>query len=385
MTTQPIYLDYNATTPIDAAVLAEMMPFLTTEYGNPSSDHAYGLAPRRALAKSREQVAVLVGAAATEIVFTGSGSETDALAIRGAALAASTAGHSRPHVITQVTEHPAVLAACRELEVLHDVTVTYLPVDGDGLINPQDVDDAITADTVLVSIMHANNETGVIQPIARIAEITKARGVLLHSDAAQSVGKIPVDVKDLGVDLLTIVGHKMYGPKGIAALYVRAGVNLHPLIGGGGQEHGLRSGTENIASIVGLGTAAVLSQQALDAGESERLANLRDQLETALQATLPGRVHVHGHLTDRLPNTLNLHIDGSPALALLAHLPAVAASAGSACHAGQDEPSAVLIAMGLNTQDALSTIRLSLGRWSTAQDVDLAATHIAVAAQRLNP
>lgn len=381
MTSRTIYLDYNATTPIDAAVLTSMMPFLTTEYGNPSSEHAHGLAPRLALANAREQVATLVGATAAEIVFTSSGSEADALAIRGTVLAAKTSGRERVHVITQITEHPAVLAACRELEELHEVSVTYLPVAADGLVNPQDIDAAITPDTILVSIMHANNETGSIQPIACIAAITKARGVLLHCDAAQSVSKIPVDVEDLGVDLLTIVGHKMYAPKGIAALYVRSGVAIRPIIGGGGQEHGLRAGTENVAYAVGLGRAAELGGLALAAGESGRLAQLRDQLESALHAAMPGRIHVHGHRTDRLPNTLNVHIDGAPAFTLLADMPTVAASAGSACHAGRDEPSAVLIAMGLSTEDALSTIRLSLGRWTTSHEVETAATRIAEAAQ----
>lgn len=383
MTSRPIYLDYNATTPIDAAVLAAMMPFLTTEFGNPSSDHAFGAAPRQAIANAREQVAALVGANASEIVFTGSGSEADALAIRGAVLAAKTSGHARPHVITQVTEHPAVLAACRELEELHDVTVTYLPVDADGLVDPQDVDAAITPETILVSIMHANNETGAIQPIARIAAITKTRGVMLHTDAAQSIGKIPVNVDELGVDLLTVVGHKMYAPKGIAALYIRAGVTLRPIIGGGGQEHGLRAGTENVAYVVGIGAAAELAAQALVDGETNRLANLRDELEAALHAALPARVHVHCHRADRLPNTLNVHIDDAPALALLAHLPNVAASAGSACHAGQDEPSPVLTAMGLNSRDALATIRLSLGRWSTAVDVEQGAEGVALATRHL--
>ncbi|MDO8733247.1 MAG: cysteine desulfurase family protein [Actinomycetota bacterium] len=383
MTGRPIYLDYNATTPIDDRVLNAMMPFLTTEFGNPSSDHAYGAAPRQALAKARQEVATLVGASASEIVFTGSGSEADALAIRGAVLATKAAGRIQPHVITQVTEHPAVLAACRELEELHDVTVTYLPVDADGLVDPHDVEAAITSSTVLVSIMHANNETGTIQPIARIAAITKARGVLLHTDAAQSIGKIPVNVQELGVDLLTIVGHKMYAPKGIAALYVREGVTLHPIIGGGGQERGLRAGTENVAFAVGIGAAAQLATQALVDGEMERLSDLRDQLDLALQAALPGRVHVHGDQTHRLPNTLNVHIDDAPALALLAHLPDVAASAGSACHAGQDEPSAVLIAMGLNARDSLSTIRLSLGRWTTPEQVEQAAHAIGIAVQGL--
>lgn len=383
MTNRAIYLDYNATTPIDDRVLNSMMPFLTTEFGNPSSDHAYGAAPRAALAIAREQVAALVGANASEIVFTGSGSEADALAIRGAVVGAKTAGRTQPHVITQVTEHPAVLAACRELEELHDVAVTYLPVDADGLVNPDDVEAAITPNTVLVSIMHANNETGTIQPIARIAAITRARGVLLHTDAAQSIGKIAVDVDELGVDLLIIVGHKMYAPKGIAALYVRDGVALHSIVGGGGQEHGLRAGTENVAYAVGLGTAAELARQALVDGETQRLSDLRDQLESELHAALPGRVHVNGQRIERIPNTLNVHIDGAPAVALLANLPAVAASAGSACHAGQDEPSAVLLAMGLSARDALSTIRLSLGRWSTPEQVELAAHAIAKAVQGL--
>ncbi|MHB1064652.1 MAG: cysteine desulfurase family protein [Georgenia sp.] len=376
---RPMYLDYNATTPIDPRVFAAMTPYLTVEFGNPSSGHAYGGSAHRALDQARAAVAALIGAAASEIVFTASGSEADALAIRGAVLAARAAGTDHLHVITQVTEHPAVLAACRDLEVLHGVDVTYLPVDDAGRVDPGAVEAAITPGTVLVSIMHANNETGTIQPIAEISATTRARGVLLHIDAAQSAGKITVDVDDLGVDLLTVVGHKMYAPKGIAALYVRTGVPLHPIVAGGGQEHGLRAGTENLAYAVGLGRAADLAGHALAGGETARLTALRDQLEQRLHDRLPGRAHLNGHPTERLPNTLNIRIAGAPALALLAEMPAVAASAGSACHAGRDEPSPVLTAMGLHRQDALCALRLSLGRWTTTREIEAAAAAIAIA------
>ena len=241
LTGRPVYLDHNATTPVDPRVLDVIQAALTTGFGNPSSTHTYGEAPRRLLAPARAQVAALIGASAGEVVFTASGSESDALAIRGAVLARAAAVTGRPHVITQVTEHPAVLAACRYLSLWHDVDVTYLPVDRHGRVDPAEVAAAITPDTVLVTVMHAHNETGTLQPIADIAEITRLRGVLLHTDAAQSGGKVDLDIDRLGVDLLTVVGHKMYAPKGIAALYVRDGVTLEPLIGGGGQEHRCRS------------------------------------------------------------------------------------------------------------------------------------------------
>jgi len=376
-----VYLDYNATTPIDPRVAEAIMPFLTDEFGNPSSTHAYGVASRAALLRARSQVADLVNAANDAIVFVGSGSEADALAIRGAVLAAKQKGRERPHVVTQVTEHPAVLAACQELEELHGVTVTYLPVDSCGSVNPSDVAAAISPDTVLVTIMHSNNEIGTIQPIAEIAAIAHAHGALMHTDAAQSIGKIPVNVKVLGVDLLTIVGHKMYAPKGIAALYVRPGITLRPIIGGGGQEFGLRAGTENVAFAVALGEAAELAGKAIRAGEQKRLTELRDRLASLLQSSLPGLVHINGHPTDRLPNTLNVRIDGVPALRLLPSLHTVAASAGSACHAGTDEPSAVLTAIGLTPVDALCAIRLSIGRWTTEQEIDRAAFDITNAAK----
>jgi len=378
---RPIYLDYNATTPVDPRVLEAVTPFLAVEFGNPSSAHAYAETPRTALEHARGQVADLLGAGTDEIIFAGSGSEADALAIRGAILSAVARGHRRAHVITQVTEHPAVLAACRELQDWHGIDVTYLPVDGEGLVNPDDVAAAITADTVLVSVMHANNETGILQPIADIASVTRREGVLLHSDAAQSVGKIEVNVDDLGVDLLTVVGHKMYAPKGIAALYIRQGIRLHPLVGGGGQERGLRAGTENVAFAVGLGKAADLAARSLAEGEPGRLGGLRDRLADALADRLPGRMHLHGHPTRRLPNTVNLRIDGVPDLASLATQAGVAASTGSACHAGRDEPSPVLSAMGLDREDALSAVRLSSGRWTQAWEVDQVAERLAACAQ----
>lgn len=371
---RPIYLDYNATTPVDPAVVEVMTPYLTREFGNPSSSHTYGAAAHAGLDMARRQVAQLIAAPAETVVFTGSGSEADALAIRGAVLAARSGG--RRHVVTQVTEHPAVLAACRELEQLHGVAVTYLGVDQYGQVDPAEVAAAITPDTMLVSVMHANNETGTIQPITQIAEATRAAGVLLHVDAAQSAGKIDVDVDALGVDLLTVVGHKLYAPKGIGALYIRPGVHLHPLIGGGGQERGLRAGTENLASAVGFGEAAALATRSLAHGETLRLQTLRDRLERRLANLLPGRVHLNGHPTQRLPNTANVRIDASPALGLLAGLTDVVVSAGSACHAGRDEPSAVLTAMGLTTTEALTAIRISLGRWTTADEVDQACAHL---------
>lgn len=375
---RPAYLDYNATTPIDPRVLDAMLPYLTVEFGNPSSTHIYGRSSASALHEARKQVAALVAARPDEIVFTGSGTEADNLAIRGAVLASGT---PRPHIVTQATEHPAVIAACEHLARFHDADVTVLPVDGYGVLDPAAVAAAITSNTVLVTIMHANNETGTIQPIPEIANVTRAAGVLLHCDAAQSVGKIDVDVAVLGVDLLTIVGHKMYAPKGVAALYVRNGVDPVPLIGGGVQENGRRAGTENVAYAVGLGVAAELARTALKQGETARLSMLRDHLLATLQDRLPGRVHLNGAADHRLPNTVNVSIDRAPALGMLAAIPEVAASAGSACHAGRDEPSPVLTAMGIPAARALTALRLSMGRWTTYEEVDRSADALAAAAR----
>jgi cysteine desulfurase len=371
---RPVYLDYNATTPVDPRVAEAMAPHLTTLFGNPSSDHAYGTEPGRALTEARARVAALVGAHPHEIVFTGSGSEANLLAIRGAVLAS---GRRRPHVITQATEHPAVLETCRALQRLHGTRVTVLPVDGDGLVDPAALAAALTQDTVLVSVMAANNETGALQPLADLAALAHDRGVLLHTDAAQAAGKIGVDVRELGADLLTVVGHKLCAPKGIAALYVRDGVELEPVVYGGGQERGLRAGTGNVALAVALGAAAQLAADDLADGTAARIARLRDGLHRRLADALPGRLHLNGPERQRLPNTLNISIDGTAGHDLLACAPQVAASTGSACHSGAPTPSPVLSAMGLNTDRALGAVRLSLGRWSTETDIETAAAALA--------
>ncbi|GAC1476702.1 MAG: cysteine desulfurase family protein [Ktedonobacteraceae bacterium] len=369
----PIYLDYNATTPVDPIVVEAMLPFLSSHFGNPSSTHSYGQVTQQAIGVPRQQVARLLDCTSAEIVFTGGGSESDNLAIRGAALARRAYGN---HIITQVTEHPAVLNVCRSLERLHGFRVTYLPVDDSGRVSPADVEAAINEQTVLITIMHANNETGTLQPIAEIAEIAHRYGVLLHSDAAQSVGKIATRVDELGVDLLTVAGHKLYAPKGIGALYIRRGLQLEPLIYGGGQESSRRAGTENIAHMVALGTACMLAEEQLAASQL-RLQRLRDLLQRRLEAALPNAVHLNGHSTERLPNTLNISIDRVIGEDVLAATPQIASSTGSACHEGSTDPSPVLMAMGCTRERALGALRLTLGRWSTEEEVERAATLLA--------
>ncbi|MEU0086184.1 cysteine desulfurase family protein [Streptomyces sp. NPDC006274] len=376
----PVYLDYNATTPVDPRVAEVMRPYLTDFFGNPSSSNPFSQEPRRALARARAQVAGLIGARPGEIVFTGSGSETDLLALRGTVLAS---GRPHPHVVTQATEHPAVLETCRALERLHGARVTLLPVDGDGLVEPAALAAAFTEDTVLVSVMAANNETGALQPVAELAALTHEQGALFHCDAAQAVGRIPLDVGELGVDLLTIVGHKMYAPKGAAALYVRDGVTLEPVVYGGGQERGLRAGTENVALAVALGTAARIAAGELASGAPARIAALRDNLHQWLTDGLPGRVHLNGPQKKRLPNTLNASLDGVLGHELLAAASQIAASTGSACHSGTHTPSPVLTAMGLDPARALGALRLSLGRWTTPGDIETAATGLIRAATAL--
>jgi cysteine desulfurase len=386
MSRPPIYLDYNATTPVDPRAAEAALPFLHSAFGNPSSSHPYGREPRAAIEQARADVAGLVGAGPGEIVFTGSGSEADVLAVRGVVLAAVLGDarrwseQRRPHVVTQVTEHPAVLRAVEALNRLHHVDVTYLPVDGDGLVDPDDLTDVMTDRTVLVTVMHANNETGVLQPVRELAAIAHAFGALLHTDAAQSVGKIAVDVADLHADLLTVVGHKMYAPKGVAALYVRDGVVLEPLIPGGGQERGLRAGTENVALIAALGAAARIAADELETGATQRFARLRDALHDRLEELLPGRVQLNGHPDRRLPNTLNVSIDsvdGADGDSLLARATSLAASTGSACHSGNTQPSPVLTAMGLPDHRARAAVRLSVGRWTTPDDIQVAAQALA--------
>jgi cysteine desulfurase len=369
----PIYLDYNATTPVDPLVVEAMLPYVSTYFGNPSSTHSYGHTTHDAVETARQQVARLLHCLPGEIIFTAGGSESDNLAIRGIALARRTVGN---HIITQITEHPAVLNACRAFERLHGFRVTYLPVDETGRVSLADVEAAIEEQTILISIMHANNETGTLQPIAEIAEIAHRHGVLVHSDAAQAVGKIPTRVDESGVDLLTMAGHKLYAPKGIGALYVRQGLQLEPVIYGGGQEAGRRAGTENIAFIVALGTACMLAQEQL-AESQAGMQRLRDLLFQRLEAYLPGTVYLNGHPTERLPNTLNISIEGVAGEEILAATSQVASSTGSACHEGRTEPSSVLMAMGYSPERALGALRLTLGRWSSREEVEQAATLLA--------
>ncbi|WP_257980479.1 cysteine desulfurase family protein [Streptomyces sp. CB02959] len=382
LTGRPVYLDYNATTPVDPRVADAMLPHLTDFFGNPASSHPHGAEPRRALAEARARVADLVGAGPGEIVFTGSGSEADLLALRGAVLAS---GRPHPHVVTQATEHPAVLETCRALERLHGARVTVLPVGSDGLVAPDALAAALHEDTVLVSVMAANNETGALQPVAELAALAHEHGALFHCDAAQAVGKIPLDVTALGVDLLAIVGHKMYAPKGAAALYVRHGTELEPVVYGGGQERGLRAGTENVALAVALGTAARIAAVELADGAPAHIAALRDDLHRRLADGLPGRVHLNGPEKNRLPNTLNISVDGVLGHEVLAAADQIAASTGSACHSGTRSPSPVLTAMGVDPVRALGAMRLSLGRWITPGDIETAATALIRAAAAHRP
>ncbi len=374
----PIYLDYNATTPIDPRVRAAMLPYLGDQFGNPSSTHVFGRPAWTAVERARRQVADLLGCAPEEVVFTSGGSESDNLAIQGIAFANRTRGR---HIVTSTIEHPAVLNTCRYLAEQHGFEVTYVTVDGHGRVDPEAVRRAIRPDTLLISIMHANNETGTIQPIEEIGDIAREAGTPFHTDASQSVGKIPTRVGDLGIDLLTIAGHKVYAPKGIGALYVRGSIELQPIILGGGQERGLRAGTENVPYMVALGEAcAVAADLLLEEGKRQRW--LRDRLQSFLAEGLEG-VHLNGHPDARLPNTLNLSFQGLIGSDLLDAVPEVAFSTGSACHAGSTAPSPVLAQMGLSTDVALGAVRLSLGRYTAEAEVDEAARDLVRGVHRL--
>lgn len=364
----PVYLDYNATTPVAPRVADAIEPYLREHFGNPSSTHVYGRTARAAVEHAREQVAGLLGAGAAEIVFTGCATEANNLAIRGVARALRQRGR---HVITSAIEHPSVLQPMSRLrEDGWDVTV--LPVDAEARIDPAELERALRDDTVLVSIMHANNEVGTLQPIAEISALTRPRGIVLHCDAAQSIGKIPVSVLDLGVDALTVAGHKFYAPKGVGALYVRAGTPIAPLLVGADHEHGLRPGTENVPGVVGLGAAAQFVGESL-AVNALRMRALRDRLHDLLRTAIPDIV-LNGHPSERLPNTLNVSFPNVSARSLLEHAAGdVAASVGSACHGADDAVSGVLAAMGIESERARGTVRLSLGDPSTPSDVERAA------------
>jgi cysteine desulfurase len=361
-----IYFDHNATTPLHPAVWQAMRPFLTDVFGNPSSLHMEGLQARDAVEEARERVAQLIGARGEEIIFTSGGTEADNLAILGSVLARQ---RQAGHVVTSQIEHPAVLGSCRALET-QGFRITRLPLGSAGMIDPDDLAHVLTDDTLLVTLMHANNEVGTIQSIQACAALARSRGILVHTDAVQSVGKIPTRVDDLGVDLLALSGHKIHGPKGIGALYVRRGTALDPIITGGPQERGLRGGTEHVAAIVGLGMAAQLAATHMS-DEMPQVAALRDRLEQGILATIPN-VLVNGATAPRLPTTTNLSFKGvdGQSLVVALDLKGVATSTGSACSSGSLEPSHVLIAMGLADEWLQGAVRFSLGSGNTLTEVD---------------
>jgi cysteine desulfurase len=358
-----IYLDYNASTPIAPEVAEAMQPYLREGYGNPSSRHWASANLQSALAEARTQVAGLIGSNASEVVFTSGGSEATNHALKGAYFQS---GGGDAHIITTQIEHPATIETCRFLERL-GAEVTYLPVDGEGYVNAADFRNAITPRTILVSAMHANNEVGTIEPIAEISDIARTHDILSHTDVAQSAGKIAVDVEALGVDLLTLAGHKLYAPKGVGALYIRDGVEIEPLIHGGGQEGGQRSGTESIVMAVALGTACELARTRLS---PDRLRETRDYFWSALHQSFGDAVTQNGKLDARLPNTLNVSFIGRDGSKILERLDGIAASTGSACHEDQVTMSPVLAAMGISDQVAMGAIRFSVGYATTTAEID---------------
>lgn len=362
----PIYLDHNATTPVLPEVVDAMLPYLREHFGNPSSGHAYGRAAQDAVARARAQVAALLGCSAEEIIFTSGGTEANNLAIRGVC----EARRERRHVVTTVVEHPATALPCAWLEQ-HGWRVTRIGVDSDGRARVDEARAATDSATALVTVMHSNNETGVLQPIAELAILAHACDAIIHTDAAQSVGKVPVNVRELGVDLLSVAGHKLYAPKGVGALYVRRDTPLRPFVLGAGHERGLRPGTENVASIVGLGLACELAGRDLDE-TTARIRHLRDELRERMAREIPD-LRLNGDPVRRLPNTLSVRFPRASGNEVLAGATAVAASTGSACHAGHESASEVILAMGVSEADALGTVRLTLGRGTTPYDVSRAA------------
>lgn len=371
----PIYLDYNATTPIDPSVAEAMLPYVHGLYGNPSSGHSFGLAARQGVDRARSQVAGLLGCSTADLIFTSGGTEANNHAIKGVAYAHRDRGD---HIISSAVEHPAVTEVCRFLEG-QGFRVTYLPVDRFGLVDVAQVEDALTDRTILVTIMHANNEVGTVEPIAEIAEAAHRHGALVHTDCAQSLGKIPVTVEELGIDLLSIAGHKLYAPKGIGALYLRPGVTLEKLMHGANHEQDRRAGTENVIEMVGLGEACDLINRNLD-DYAAHLKQMRDRLEDGLQESSLKEsgldVRVNGHPEKRLPNTSSVSFKGLEADRVLSALPTVAASAGAACHSDQVEVSPVLAAMQVPLEYAMGTLRFSVGRFTTEEEIDRAVKEV---------
>ena len=381
-----LYFDYNATTPLAPEVLDAMLPYLREEYGNASSIHRFGQRARAAVETARAQLANLIHSEPSEIIFTGGGTEADNLALLGAVRASFL---PRKHVITSSIEHPAVLYTCRALEK-EGIAVTYLPVSSQGFVDPSEVRRALRPETVLITIMHANNEIGTVQPVGEIAAIAREAGILFHTDAVQTTGKIPVDVKALGVDLLALSAHKFYGPKGVGALYVRKGVTLHPVLFGGHGEHDPRPGTDNVSGIVGLGAAARMAYDSMK-HESPRIGKLRDSLENGILRKVEdsGLNGPHTSIQDgrcvRVPNTTNMYFDyiEGESLVIALDLQGIACSTGSACSSGAVEPSHVLTALGLSAQRAHSCLRFSLGRQTTQEEVDVLLRTLPPVVERL--
>lgn len=358
-----IYLDYNASTPICPEAVEAMRPFLTDHYGNPSSLHWAGMPAKDAVENARGQVAGLLGCDPTEVVFTSGGSESNNHAIKGVFFANRDRGD---HIITTAVEHPATINPCRFLETL-GAKVTVLPVDRYGMVDPEDVRRAITQRTVLITVMHANNETGTIEPIADISAIAREAGISFHTDAAQTVGKISADIEELGVDLLSVAGHKVYAPKGIGALYIREGTKIEPFVHGAGHEAGRRAGTENVLLAVALGVACDVARRWIGMPQVQAL---RDRFLDGLRGMFGEKVTLNGHPGERLPNTLNVNFVGRVGAEVLAMLPGVAASTGSACHAGSVTLSPVLAAMGVPPEEGMGAVRFSLGRTTTREELE---------------
>ena len=362
-----VYMDHSATTPLASEVLEAMEPYLKETFGNPNSIHAWGREARKAVSEARNKIAELINGEAREIIITGGGSEADNLAIKGSAFALQDKGK---HIITSAIEHHAVLDTCDWLQKM-GFEVTVLPVDSNGIVDLEELKRSIRNDTILVTVMYANNEVGTIQPVKEIINIAKERGVRVHLDGVQAVGHIPVDVKELSVDLMTLSAHKMYGPKGVGSLYVKKGTKLVPLVHGGGQEYNLRSGTENTAGIVGFGAASELAKRRLGNGEHLKEAQLRDKLLSGIMKKIP-HAHITGHPTQRLPFHASVCFDFIEGESLLLRLDAegIGASSGSACTSGSLEPSHVLLAMGISHERAHGSLRLTLGKDTTEEDID---------------
>lgn len=371
-----VYLDYNATTPVLPEVFEAMRPYFAEQFGNASSIHHHGQETRAAVENARDSVAALLGCSASEVVFTSGGTESDNLAIAGLVA-------SGDHVITSAIEHHAVLHACEHLEEM-GIAVTVLPVDGRGLVDPDDVKRALRPNTKLVSVMMANNETGVLQPVEEIGNIAREAGVLFHTDAVQAAGKVPIDVKRIGCHALTISGHKIHAPQGTGALFVKKGTKLRPLFHGGRHERSRRAGTENVPGIVGLGRAAQLAKDGLDRGDGRKMAAMRDRLQQEILRQVD-EAGVNGDGAPRVPNTTNIHFDHieGESLVIALDLKGLAVSTGAACSSGAIEPSHVLIAMGLRTDHARASIRFSLGKQTTASEIDFALSLLPETVARL--